>query len=337
ASAAGSIGVIDSMVDQTKADRQMGFQWTLLTTGQRKADGNPHTSPSEETIAARQGVIDSMASTFFELVASARGLSTKAVKSLEAAVFTAEQAKDVGLVDSIMTLDELLAMLAGSDDPNDGAEKSTMSYKEAIASLRKAAEGDDEEAKKAKKALAALEDDEKKESKADGESDDDKEKESKASAEGDDPDKEKEAAAARSTSAPAALTAEGVAKIVGAELSKARAIEAESSERTLLISQRPDLSESARKALAAVPIEQLRVLVKETPRGQSPVAAARAAIETGSPTLGSTAHTPVTAQHPDAKAAMDLQMGLGRFKAGIKEEENRLVLGALVPLTGKEA
>lgn len=324
----GSIGVIDPLIDATVQDRALGVKWHLLSTGARKADGNSHAGISEETIAARQAVIDSLGDTFHQLVADSRGLKASDVRALEAATYTAEQAKVIGLVDEIMSLDELLSSLSAEQDNAPSGEKETemSGYKEALSALRKAAEGDDDDAKSAKKMLSALDVEPDKKDDEDGA--DDKKAESDEPTKKDDEDEDtKPAAISASTSV--------LQSLVDKRFSELKAQEAEQSERVALIASRSDLAEETRKALTGVPIATLRELAKTLPRApMSAVAGARAALGVA-PTVGDgTDGVPgaLSAQSPELKSQMDIHMGLVRTSVGVKMEGRRLVLGAPVPL-----
>jgi ClpP class serine protease len=321
----GSIGVIDPIADLTAQDRSQGVKWTMLTTGARKADGNPHVAVGEDTIKARQSVIDSLGSTFFSLVAERRGMKLDAVRALEAATYTAEQAKAIGLVDEIMTLDQLLASLASEEAPVEQKGAEMADYKEAVAALRKAAEGDDEDAKNAKKMLAAIEGEPEKkpeDEKAEGEEAPPEKK----------PEDDKQALAASVAT---------VASLVDKRIAELNAQTAEQHERVALLASRPDLTEDTRKALAGVPIATLRDLVKTMPRAaMSPVAAARAALgavpTVGAGTGGADLGSPT--QSPEKTLEMKRAMGLVTFETSDpKNEPFRLVLGAVVPVEGAGA
>jgi ClpP class serine protease len=108
----GSIGIVDAVLDQTGNDRRTGCAWSLITSGARKADGHAHVRVTAAQLAARQGIIDSLGATFFDLVAESRGISPRTIANMRGASFTAEQGKGVGLVDEIATLSELTARLS---------------------------------------------------------------------------------------------------------------------------------------------------------------------------------------------------------------------------------
>lgn len=205
----GSIGVLDAMVDATGMDAAAGLKFALVTSGARKADGNPHQPLTDDAIASAQARVDELAAMFFDLVAESRGLSVDAVRGLDAAQVTGAEAHRAGLVDALGTMDDLLAAIgSGRVEDSDMSKKSKPAnvaaseikapvaaaaeeqeeelspMERATALLREAAESDDEDtAKVAKRMLAAMEDgdDEEEETPADAPADDDEEEAAAAS------------------------------------------------------------------------------------------------------------------------------------------------------------
>lgn len=239
----GSVGVINTLVSRARQDAAMGLDVVLVTSGARKADGNPHAPMTEGAIEANQQLVDALAGEFFRWVKEARGLDAA---GLEAGVFVGTQALGIGLVDEISDANELRETLRG-DKPAEqassvpegttaqargftmaipkeeiqaAAPKAGSSYEEAVAALAKSLkEGDEQEAGKARKALKALlaedkdesGDDDKKEAKAASDGDkpkDDDKKEAKAS------DEDKEKAKASSHAGPSALETETRARLI---------------------------------------------------------------------------------------------------------------------------
>jgi ClpP class serine protease len=105
----GSVGVMSLPNEITAADAAMGVKWEVLTSGNRKADGNPHIKMTSEARAAVQQSIDATAEVFFALVRESRGIDAQA---LQAASFVGAQAKAAGLVDHVMSWDALCALIA---------------------------------------------------------------------------------------------------------------------------------------------------------------------------------------------------------------------------------
>jgi signal peptide peptidase SppA len=154
----GSIGVTSTLVDATRANKKAGLRIAVVTSGARKADGNPDVEISPEALAHMQARVDHLADIYFRLVEKSRGLSVDEVKGLEANTFDGQNAVDVGLADAVWTLEKTLASMrgdsgtldrsAGAVTNNDlanrvpaGPEKSKMTLKlkqKAVAQARKA-------------------------------------------------------------------------------------------------------------------------------------------------------------------------------------------------------
>lgn len=119
----GSVGVIGMVEDYTEAMAQAGVRCAVLTTGARKADGNPAVPMSEASIAALQGQIDKLGAQFFGLVAEARPLSAGQVQALEAACLMGQDAVDAGLADEVISRTQLIARLTGMEQNMADEEK----------------------------------------------------------------------------------------------------------------------------------------------------------------------------------------------------------------------
>lgn len=121
----GSVGVIGVVEDYTEAMAMHGVRVAVLTTGARKADGNPSTPITDASLASLQGMIDRLGAQFFALVAEARPVSAEEVQALEAACLMGQDAVDAGLADEVLSRSALIAKLTGQetnmDDEN--AEK----------------------------------------------------------------------------------------------------------------------------------------------------------------------------------------------------------------------
>lgn len=150
-SAVGSIGCICTIVDEVELDKKIGLNFAVISSGARKADGNPHVAISDDARASYQSQVDSLADLFFALVASSRPMGAAAAKALEAGVFFGAHAVQLGLADEVRTFDELLALLASGQASASAAEDS-MGWKDA---MKQAADAGDADAKKCLDALGA--------------------------------------------------------------------------------------------------------------------------------------------------------------------------------------
>lgn len=321
----GSIGVINPLVDETSRDEREGVRWHFVTSGARKADGHPHAGVGDAVLERTQAMVDQFAEMFFAHVAEHRKvLTVDGLRGLEAGVFHGDRSLDVKLADSVEPYSKFISRISAGENPPAAADASAQpevtamadTNEDVVAKLRKMAEGDDEEmAKKAKKALAAFEDEDEKE-----------EPQSKtAKAEGENEKKEDGAA-----KAIASLSSELLA--LRAEL---RA-EKEAKELGDLLASRPDLPAETVAWLKSQPLAVVRGALESIPkipgRAQGLAATAVVGATQGAGQIDGSA--PRLA--PEAKAALDAQMGLLETKPAVINKGNKLILGARVPV-GKDA
>ena len=113
----GSIGVFATMVDQTKLDAAMGLKFTMISSGKRKLDGNPHVPTSAEAVREEVPRVAAMADAFFKAVSIGRGVSTKTVQSWEGRRFLATEARKLGLVDAVLDWDSFFATISKVGQP----------------------------------------------------------------------------------------------------------------------------------------------------------------------------------------------------------------------------
>ena len=105
----GSIGVIMSMTDTTGLQELIGVKTENIVSGQNKAMGNPLTDEQRDIF---QSLIDESYNIFVEVVAEGRDLSIEKVKELaDGRIYSPVQAKDLGLIDEISTLEEAMAAM----------------------------------------------------------------------------------------------------------------------------------------------------------------------------------------------------------------------------------
>lgn len=323
----GSIGIVSARDDISAMNAARGVRVALIASGARKADGNPNVALTESELKATQVVVNSMAAVFFELVAEMRGTSAAAVEALQAAVFHGDAAIKAGLVDEVLSFEEMLAAIASGK----GIAMST-AYEKAKAALEEAAEGDDANAAAAKRALAAMEEP-KPDAEAEAEPEGDeppKEKKDDEKAEGDPPkpddEDEKKAAAAASPPGKAAASAHDIALEALAEVHKLRAEGAQAklkAERASLLASRPDFSPEFLAVLKTTDIAAVRKFVKELPKvpGAKPAATVAVAATRGAGQGG-----PV-GQPVAAISEMDRAMGLTTTVLACRREGNALKFG----------
>jgi signal peptide peptidase SppA len=103
----GSIGAIVIHQSFEKALEQEGVTVTVMKSGKRKAEGNPYEALSDDTKQKMQEDIDRIGKQFAQLIASRRpNMTVEDVINLEAASFTGEEGKELGLVDKISLVNE---------------------------------------------------------------------------------------------------------------------------------------------------------------------------------------------------------------------------------------
>jgi ClpP class serine protease len=310
----GSIGVISTLIDTTVADAAQGVRVTLVTSGARKADGNPHVVKSDATIAVEQSKVNAFAGKFFDLVSSVRGIPVEQIRGYEAGLFIGEQAIAAGLADQIATFDQVLALLSSASAElqpaavaatQAGDEPQGDQMEEALKALRALADDEskpEEMRAKARKAIAAIETEEPKEEEAKAESEEPVKEE--------EPKEEKEEEKAQAVAVPS------IAAVVAASQAEF--------EKQQLIAARADLPVETRLALSKAPLENVRAVLKTLPKlAAGPVSGARAAAEVN------TVITAPVAPESNELAALDRAMGLTRETVSVKREAHRTIFPAL--------
>lgn len=111
-SSVGSIGVVTMHTDISKAMDKRGVVTTFVYAGKHKVDGNPFGPLPDDVKANIQDRVDALYGEFVQAVASQRGMDEAAVRNTEAGVFSPDQALQLGLVDGVGTLGEVLGALS---------------------------------------------------------------------------------------------------------------------------------------------------------------------------------------------------------------------------------
>ncbi|MDY5423392.1 signal peptide peptidase SppA [Hornefia butyriciproducens] len=107
----GSIGVtLGTMYDITGLLKKYGIRTVTITSGKNKAMGSSTVKMTGEQKKILQGLVDEAYEQFTGIVAEGRNMSLKKVRKLaDGRIYTAKQAKKLGLVDQIGTYDEAVA------------------------------------------------------------------------------------------------------------------------------------------------------------------------------------------------------------------------------------
>lgn len=138
----GSIGVIMVHQELTKAFEKNGVTINVIKAGEFKGMGSPFQALSEESKERLQKRINDTYATFTGFVAEARNISEEAVKNTEANVYSAQEALELGLINSIMSQDDFLNYLQGSEEApvslnvNNSGEEMTEQEKQELEALR---------------------------------------------------------------------------------------------------------------------------------------------------------------------------------------------------------
>lgn len=110
---AGSIGVVTSHVDMSRAMDSMGLTVTYIYAGAHKVDGNPFQPLPEAVAADIQAEIDHYYGLFVNAVAESRpNIAADAIRATEARLFIGQKAVAAGLADRVETPDQAIERLA---------------------------------------------------------------------------------------------------------------------------------------------------------------------------------------------------------------------------------
>jgi signal peptide peptidase SppA len=136
----GSVGVVTSHIDLSKALDAAGIKITFIHAGKHKVDGN-YTEPLADDVKARiQARIDELYAVFVSAVARGRAMEEQAVRDTEALTYTATQAVSIGFADSIGSLDDAVAAFAAFlDDQSDNQGEEAMAEEAKTSAVDQAA------------------------------------------------------------------------------------------------------------------------------------------------------------------------------------------------------
>jgi signal peptide peptidase SppA len=117
-SSVGSIGTIYVHADYSKMFEEFGVQVTNVTHGKHKADGSPYVKFDKQSQATIQEYVDAFGNQFVAAVARHRGMTPAAVmeKFGQGKVFLADQAKQLGMIDAVGSMDEVMVPPDEADD-----------------------------------------------------------------------------------------------------------------------------------------------------------------------------------------------------------------------------
>lgn len=327
----GSIGIISSRTDLSGMNAARGVRVALVTSGARKADGNPDQPITDAELKATQQIVDSMASVFFELVAELRGTDAASIANLQAGVFHGADAIAAGLADRMQSFEEMLAAFAsGGSTP-----MASSLYDKARAALEEGAKGNDANAAAMKRALAAMEEKEPEKAEGDGDGDhkepdgdEPKKAEGGGDAEPDDEDKDKKKPAEENAKAANETALKALAEVH--KLKAERAVEKLELERRELLASRPDFSAEMLALLATSDMGTVRKFVKALPKVEDAAAVSGDKPRKVAPpvtTVAATRGAPAGELPLSAATEMDRAMGFLESKLTCTRQGNALVFG----------
>jgi len=128
----GSIGVIATHADFSRAEAEAGITVTHVYAGARKADFSPHQPLSNEATKVLQASVDDVYALFVETVARNRGLSAKAVRATEAGLFWGPKAVAAKLADEVVPVARGLARARTENAGRPPASASSASIRKEI-------------------------------------------------------------------------------------------------------------------------------------------------------------------------------------------------------------
>jgi signal peptide peptidase SppA len=99
----GSVGVVGTHVDYSKALEKRGIAVTFIYAGEKKVDGNPYQPLPDYVKAEWQDEIERVYRLFVETVARNRGMTQEEVRDTQAAMFMGHKAVEVGLATRVNT------------------------------------------------------------------------------------------------------------------------------------------------------------------------------------------------------------------------------------------
>ena len=104
----GSVGVIISLLNVKELYDKLGIKEVDITSGKNKAIGSSGLEMTDEQREILQSLVDESYDQFVEIVAEGRDMSERAVRALaDGRIYTAKQAYENGLIDGVMTYEEL--------------------------------------------------------------------------------------------------------------------------------------------------------------------------------------------------------------------------------------
>ncbi|MBS1853897.1 MAG: S49 family peptidase [Acidobacteria bacterium] len=110
----GSIGVIVTHLDVSASDQKLGYKYTIIHAGARKADFNPHAPLADEARAVIEAEVDRTYQLLVGSVARNRSLAESDIRQTQAALYFGGDAVAARLADRLGTRQDALADLGNA-------------------------------------------------------------------------------------------------------------------------------------------------------------------------------------------------------------------------------
>lgn len=109
----GSIGAFTVHEDISRQEEDAGRKTSIISSGKYKAEGNKYEPLSEETLTYVQSVLDELHGQFVSAVSRGRNVSESVVRTNygQGRMLNANDALNVGMVDGVMSLDDVIGSL----------------------------------------------------------------------------------------------------------------------------------------------------------------------------------------------------------------------------------
>lgn len=107
----GSVGVVAMHASYEKMLENEGISVTFIKAGEHKVDGNPYEELTDSVKANMQKRIDATYRDFVSLVSANRSLAVEDVVKTQAACYTAQDAKSIGLIDDVISVEGAVKLI----------------------------------------------------------------------------------------------------------------------------------------------------------------------------------------------------------------------------------
>lgn len=108
----GSVGVLSAHTDISKALDKSGTTITLIYDGAHKVDGNPYEKLPESVRDKMQAEMKKLRYAFAEKVATNIGMDVQDVLATEAAMYTGQEAVDIGFADEVVNSHDAISVFS---------------------------------------------------------------------------------------------------------------------------------------------------------------------------------------------------------------------------------